>query len=60
MTIRHIVETRDDQILEVEALFDQFGQRTDEVDLAESIVVKFPNGKHQAGIVGTIAIHVVH
>jgi hypothetical protein len=60
MTIRRIVETNDDQILEVSALFDQFGQRTDEVDLAESMVIKFPDGTWQAGFVSTLAVHAVH
>ena len=60
MTIRHVVETQDDRILEVEALFDQFGERIEAAALAESLVIRFPDGSYRAGVVSTLAIHPVH
>lgn len=57
--IRRIVETTDDRILEVVKLINKFGNDTDCVDLAETLVVRGPDGQFECGYISTLAVHAI-
>ena len=57
--IRRVVETNTDQILEVIRLLNVHGQEIDEIDLAETIVVRGPDGQFTCGYISTLAVHAI-
>ena len=57
--IRRIVETLDDQILEVVKLYDRNNEPIECIDLAQACVIRGVDGGLYPGEISTLAIHTI-